>query len=455
MNRLNEGLSKMMKRPNFFIGQQVSAYSPNNNLIEGKLLMHNGKKIVLMESGKWIAYEGLTHVKAVGRNLREALKDFLDKEMTKLDLDGATDVDIGNIGKALKDVAMETLDMEQAAEGDVQEMVTSELLTKKGEDNLDTDPKAIEHEMEKKDEVIENAGVAKEPENDTEEKLIGDPKAEEQLNEYIQKKRNAIREHLKQLHEDSIDSTFGDIFDDEEDEDMSDDFEDELDDDDVERATEEEAKEYIDEEEGHGLAPDNYTKAYEDAVALLKDGLKFRQVSEQLTADYECSPDEADDIVDDAVFDNIDDDTEEEIEDAIDEYEDEAEIYDDDELLEHVCNRLSLADGKKILQETGNVPDTILKIAEKTKLENKRFNLIERAARTIERITEKNTSDEDKSGQIIQLFENRRFKDIIECHKDVERFVNTLYEHSAVANVFAKKTDLKHIIYDTLEEHCR
>jgi hypothetical protein len=389
---------------NFYSGQRIQGLTQNGNSVKGIIRSNKQGKFVLVENTKqYVPLEKLQECTPIGRLVEEEILDAINSVMQKIDAEKvAKSSKHDEVSKAIFDmtsaIVPESKNNEDKVMDTINKTIDIEAAKKNVEKGSSTDTAEAEKlvdEFKKEEDTADPTGIDNLPDVSS----IGETTAktdDSRLIEYFQRKHATINKKLEETYGEQLlnEEDFSPFV-------SSDAFFEKLnreknaENDKLERVGPRTAKNWVDDSKGHGYAPEQYMKAYEEVWAMIEDGADEELVVEYLISNYEIQEAEAVDTYYDVKMDmNMDGgyamdladeqydlSVDNEIESAIDSYEEQAPIYSDIQMFEHVCKHFDINEneGRVFLEEAKNsAPDAILLLAEAVKKQHRKNNLSKR-----------------------------------------------------------------------------
>jgi hypothetical protein len=391
---------------NFYSGQRIQGLSKNGNSIKGIIKSNKQGKFVFIENTKqYIPLNKLQECTPIGRLIEEEILNAIDSVMQKIDAEKVLhSPKKDEVSQAIFDmtsaIVPETKENKDKVLNTINKTIEVEAAKNEAEKGNSTDTAEAEKlvdEFKKEENTADSTGIDNLPEVSSIQEKINKTN-DSRLIEYFQRKHTTIKKQLQETYKDqllnedeafygnefnpfaSTSSVFSKVNDEKEK---------------LERVGPRSAKKWIDDSIGHGYAPEQYMKAYEEVWGMIDSEASEDSIITHLISNYEISEAEALDTYYDVKADmGIDDEyamdladeqydlsIDNEIEAAIDEYEQQAPIYSDFQMFEHVCKYLNIDEKERkiFLNEAKNsAPAAILLLAESLKQQHHKDNLKER-----------------------------------------------------------------------------
>lgn len=339
-------------------GQEISAYTKNDEIFEGYIKTRNNIKFVVNESGKARKLSDLKLVKRVGRILEDdyqtALTDYIKKEYDIELLQKDKDNVVKPLWQAAKAGMEDTLGKvaDEEGEGAVSTIIDTASMEEKVDNGEITGADALEKCM-KSEEDKEETGEAETEKLQQQESLNIKGIAPEKLFD-----NRLIQNHI--LKEITVQPAAG--------------------------------AEYLQPETDYGMGPDHREDAIEDCMDMIERGESKEKIIDYLQTEFEIAKDEAENMYDDMSQDDLtweedwalDEDTADEYDlygvtysdidnEVDDEFEAELNTLDFDDIgfgaavVEHLAIKFG-GDAKKALKESNDIGEAVLNLAEQVKM---------------------------------------------------------------------------------------
>lgn len=338
------GLSKYQE------GQEVSAYTKNDEIFEGYVKSHNGIKFAVNSNSKAIKLSELKHIKRVGRLIKEDIEQKISDILGEYDLAKITAAnDEEKVSKALADnLRAIDSDAQKADAEELQSTIKSKIVGQSLQQevengNIKQDDALEQYKKETSDDDNNSLSESINIKNIPPEKLFNNKKIQEMI-----------------LQE-------------------------------IEVAPAEDAN-YLQPITNYGLTIDHREDATEDCMDMIANGEPKEKIIDRLQIEFEIAKDEAENMYDDLSQDDLmweDDFT------VPGEYDDEYDLYGitysdisndvdnefeeelntlsfdevgfGDELIEHLARKFG-GDAKKAIKESKDTQEAVINLAEQVKM---------------------------------------------------------------------------------------
>lgn len=338
------GLSKYQE------GQEVSAYTKNDEIFEGYVKSHNGIKFAVNSNSKAIKLSELKHIKRVGRLIKEDIEQKISDILGEYDLAKITAAnDEEKVSKALADnLRAIDSDAQKADAEELQSTIKSKIVGQSLQQevengNIKQDDALEQYKKETSDDDSNSLSESINIKNIPPEKLFNNKKIQEMILQEIE----------------------------------------------VEPA---EDADYLQPTSNYGLTIDHREDATEDCMDMIANGEPKEKIIDRLQIEFEIAKDEAENMYDDLSQDDLmweDDFT------VPGEYDDEYDLYGitysdisndvdnefeeelntlsfdevgfGNELIEHLARKFG-GDAKKAIKESKDTQEAVINLAEQVKM---------------------------------------------------------------------------------------
>lgn len=323
------------------INQSVSAYTKDDKIIEGIVLRRkDGRKVVANSNKQWCFLEDLKKIKKTGRMIENSIADSFATVFKPIDFEHKVKSDKDQndaIDAAISIVKSQNKDASSQTDEDLKNIATDTFNSLKSKSEVKAGNTTDTKEDEKKIEELSYENEEDRDEAIADNTLTENVFTSKELIEYFNDKRKKIASLMESTEKEAI-------------EEMS----------------------YFDRD--YGMTPENLEKAKDFISTELEE--PFNEITKKVAEDFECSPDEAENLVVDTLSDtsyndstSYVDDIDNEIEGIIDDfYSDENNEYGSMEnLFGYVAERMELPDNliKSLLKEcNGDHSEAICRISE-------------------------------------------------------------------------------------------
>lgn len=338
------GLSKYQE------GQEVSAYTKNDEIFEGYVKSHNGIKFAVNSNSKAIKLSELKHIKRVGRLIKEDIEQKISDILGEYDLAKITAAnDEEKVSKALADnLRAIDSDAQKADAEELQSTIKSKIVGQSLQQevengNIKQDDALEQYKKETSDDDNSSLSESINIKNIPPEKLFNNKKIQEMI--------------LQEIEVEPTDDA-----------------------------------DYLQPASNYGLTIDHREDATEDCMDMIANGEPKEKIIDRLQIEFEIAKDEAENMYDDLSQDDLmweDDFT------VPGEYDDEYDLYGitysdisndvdnefeeelntlsfdevgfGDELVEHLARKFG-GDAKKAIKESKDTQEAVINLAEQVKM---------------------------------------------------------------------------------------
>ena len=339
------GLSKYQE------GQEVSAYTKNDEIFEGYVKSHNGIKFAVNSNSKAIKLSELKHIKRVGRLIKEDIEQKISDILGEYDLAKITAAnDEEKVSKALADnLRAIDSDAQKADAEELQSTIKSKIVGQSLQQEVDNgnikQDDALEQYKKETSDDDDNSSLSESIniKNIPPEKLFNNKKIQEMI--------------LQEIEVEPTDDA-----------------------------------DYLQPASNYGLTIDHREDATEDCMDMIANGEPKEKIIDRLQIEFEIAKDEAENMYDDLSQDDLmweDDFT------VPGEYDDEYDLYGitysdisndvdnefeeelntlsfdevgfGDELIEHLARKFG-GDAKKAIKESKDTQEAVINLAEQVKM---------------------------------------------------------------------------------------
>lgn len=338
------GLSKYQE------GQEVSAYTKNDEIFEGYVKSHNGIKFAVNSNSKAIKLSELKHIKRVGRLIKEDIEQKISDILGEYDLAKITAAnDEEKVSKALADnLRAIDSDAQKADAEELQSTIKSKIVGQSLQQevengNIKQDDALEQYKKETSDDDNSSLSESINIKNIPPEKLFNNKKIQEMI--------------LQEIEVEPTDDAG-----------------------------------YLQPASNYGLTIDHREDATEDCMDMIANGEPKEKIIDRLQIEFEIAKDEAENMYDDLSQDDLiweDDFT------VPGEYDDEYDLYGitysdisndvdnefeeelntlsfdevgfGDELIEHLARKFG-GDAKKAIKESKDTQEAVINLAEQVKM---------------------------------------------------------------------------------------
>lgn len=338
------GLSKYQE------GQEVSAYTKNDEIFEGYVKSHNGIKFAVNSNSKAIKLSELKHIKRVGRLIKEDIEQKISDILGEYDLAKITAAnDEEKVSKALADnLRAIDSDAQKADAEELQSTIKSKIVGQSLQQevengNIKQDDALEQYKKETSDDDNSSLSESINIKNIPPEKLFNNKKIQEMI--------------LQEIEVEPTDDA-----------------------------------DYLQPASNYGLTIDHREDATEDCMDMIANGEPKEKIIDRLQIEFEIAKDEAENMYDDLSQDDLiweDDFT------VPGEYDDEYDLYGitysdisndvdnefeeelntlsfdevgfGDELIEHLARKFG-GDAKKAIKESKDTQEAVINLAEQVKM---------------------------------------------------------------------------------------
>jgi len=339
------GLSKYQE------GQEVSAYTKNDEIFEGYVKSHNGIKFAVNSNSKAIKLSELKHIKRVGRLIKEDIEQKISDILGEYDLAKITAAnDEEKVSKALADnLRAIDSDAQKADAEELQSTIKSKIVGQSLQQevengNIKQDDALEQYKKETSDDDNNSLSESINIKNIPPEKLFNNKKIQEMI--------------LQEIEVEPTDDA-----------------------------------DYLQPASNYGLTIDRREDATEDCMDMIANGEPKEKIIDRLQIEFEIAKDEAENMYDDLSQDDLmweDDFT------VPGEYDDEYDLYGGitysdisndvdnefeeelntlsfdevgfgDELIEHLARKFG-GDAKKAIKESKDTQEAVINLAEQVKM---------------------------------------------------------------------------------------
>lgn len=338
------GLSKYQE------GQEVSAYTKNDEIFEGYVKSHNGIKFAVNSNSKAIKLSELKHIKRVGRLIKEDIEQKISDILGEYDLAKITAAnDEEKVSKALADnLRAIDSDAQKADAEELQSTIKSKIVGQSLQQevengNIKQDDALEQYKKETSDDDNSSLSESINIKNIPPEKLFNNKKIQEMI--------------LQEIEVEPTDDA-----------------------------------DYLQPASNYGLTIDHREDATEDCMDMIANGEPKEKIIDRLQTEFEIAKDEAENMYDDLSQDDLmweDDFT------VPGEYDDEYDLYGitysdisndvdnefeeelntlsfdevgfGDELVEHLARKFG-GDAKKAIKESKDTQEAVINLAEQVKM---------------------------------------------------------------------------------------
>lgn len=338
------GLSKYQE------GQEVSAYTKNDEIFEGYVKSHNGIKFAVNSNSKAIKLSELKHIKRVGRLIKEDIEQKISDILGEYDLAKITAAnDEEKVSKALADnLRAIDSDAQKADAEELQSTIKSKIVGQSLQQEVDNgnikqDDALEQYKKETSDDDNSSLSESINIKNIPPEKLFNNKKIQEMI--------------LQEIEVEPTDDA-----------------------------------DYLQPASNYGLTIDHREDATEDCMDMIANGEPKEKIIDRLQIEFEIAKDEAENMYDDLSQDDLmweDDFT------VPGEYDDEYDLYGitysdisndvdnefeeelntlsfdevgfGDELIEHLARKFG-GDAKKAIKESKDTQEAVINLAEQVKM---------------------------------------------------------------------------------------
>lgn len=338
------GLSKYQE------GQEVSAYTKNDEIFEGYVKSHNGIKFAVNSNSKAIKLSELKHIKRVGRLIKEDIEQKISDILGEYDLAKITAAnDEEKVSKALADnLRAIDSDAQKADAEELQSTIKSKIVGQSLQQevengNIKQDDALEQYKKETSDDDNNSLSESINIKNIPPEKLFNNKKIQEMI--------------LQEIEVEPTDDA-----------------------------------DYLQPASNYGLTIDHREDATEDCMDMIANGEPKEKIIDRLQIEFEIAKDEAENMYDDLSQDDLmweDDFT------VPGEYDDEYDLYGitysdisndvdnefeeelntlsfdevgfGDELVEHLARKFG-GDAKKAIKESKDTQEAVINLAEQVKM---------------------------------------------------------------------------------------
>lgn len=338
------GLSKYQE------GQEVSAYTKNDEIFEGYVKSHNGIKFAVNSNSKAIKLSELKHIKRVGRLIKEDIEQKISDILGEYDLAKITAAnDEEKVSKALADnLRAIDSDAQKADAEELQSTIKSKIVGQSLQQevengNIKQNDALEQYKKETSDDDNSSLSESINIKNIPPEKLFNNKKIQEMI--------------LQEIEVEPTDDA-----------------------------------DYLQPASNYGLTIDHREDATEDCMDMIANGEPKEKIIDRLQIEFEIAKDEAENMYDDLSQDDLiweDDFT------VPGEYDDEYDLYGitysdisndvdnefeeelntlsfdevgfGDELIEHLARKFG-GDAKKAIKESKDTQEAVINLAEQVKM---------------------------------------------------------------------------------------
>lgn len=338
------GLSKYQE------GQEVSAYTKNDEIFEGYVKSHNGIKFAVNSNNKAIKLSELKHIKRVGRLIKEDIEQKISDILGEYDLAKITAAkDEEKVSKALADnLRAVDSDAQKADAEELQSTIKSKIVGQSLQQevengNIKQDDALEQYKKETSDDDNSSLSESIDIKNIPPEKLFNNKKIQERI----------LQEIEIELTDDA---------------------------------------DYLQPASNYGLSVDHREDATDDCMDMIANGEPKESIIDRLQLEFEIAKDEAEDMYDDLSQDDlmweddftVPEDCEEEYDlygiaysdisnDVDNEFEEELnslsfdEVGFGNELVEHLARKFG-GDANKAIKESKDTQEAVINLAEQVKM---------------------------------------------------------------------------------------